>query len=361
MEESLPAPPARTGEDAATHPYGPSWIDGLTTWVSRLSGPAWLFYLLLGSVLFLLISVIKWSDGTYAWGELSPFYAAQAFIIPYMLAVVHLLDDRAAQALETFRPGLAASEQQYQALRHRLTTLPAGPALGATALGVVYWLLPFNNWTPDETRLFKLGSSPLAAALEQILSIGAWGVVGLFVYHSAHQLGVVNRIYTKYTRIDLFKLGPLYAFSTVSAITALAIIGGHFFYMLPALVVTPLSSSSIVNSVLFGVVGAAAFFGPLLGAHQQLVKEKQKWLDDNAGLLRATILEVHQRAQATERQAMDQLKLTLDNLVIEQEQLRKLPTWPWRSETLQAVGTALLLPLLLSLLEELLRHILGYA
>ena len=41
------------------------------------------------------------------------------------------------------------------------------------------------------------------------------------IYHTVHQLRIVNLIYTRHAKIDLFNLSPLYAFSRLTACTAL--------------------------------------------------------------------------------------------------------------------------------------------
>lgn len=46
---------------------------------------------------------------------------------------------------------------------------------------------------------------------------------GMVVYQTAHQLRMVNLVYTQYTNVNLYRLGPLYSLSTVTALTAAAI------------------------------------------------------------------------------------------------------------------------------------------
>ena len=359
MAEAAKSQQIRVGEDDAARLYPPSWVDRLTNWVDRLPGPAWLCYLLAGAFVLLIISAIKWNDGVFPVGEINLFFVAQAFIVPYMLAMLHHLDNLAAEALSNFRPVLSGDEKEYAELRHRLTTLPSWPALAASALGIAYGALPLNKWTPEAARLLGLESSPLASVVEQVLSYLGWAVAGVFIYHSLHQLRVVSSIFTHRTRIDLFKLGPLYAFSGVAAITSVAIIGGFFLYIAPQLPTMGVPLWTTVNASLFGLVGAVAFFGPMMGAHRLLVKEKQKLMDENSELVGETVAALHRRAREGQFEGMDQLKATQDGLMTEHERLRKTSTWPWRTETLGAVGTALLLPLLITVLDVVLRRIFG--
>src|SRR4051812_11048818 len=119
MAEALNSQQTAAVTVAPAASYSPSWLNRLIGWIERLPLPAWLTYLLTGATTLLLVSIIKWRDGAIPFGELSFFYAAQAFIIPYMIAVVHYLDCRAGEALDNFRP-LLLDPDQYPALRYRV-------------------------------------------------------------------------------------------------------------------------------------------------------------------------------------------------------------------------------------------------
>ncbi|NIV40628.1 MAG: hypothetical protein GWN58_67905, partial [Anaerolineae bacterium] len=85
--------------------------------------------------------------------------------------------------------------------------MPAWPtvlsSLAAIAVVVLIGLLTGEG----ESSIEALAASPIAANLLSALYWIGWWVFGAFVYHTVHQLRVVNRIHTEYTRVSLFIMG----------------------------------------------------------------------------------------------------------------------------------------------------------
>jgi len=52
----------RAAMDAKACPYQPSWLNRLAAWITRLPGPHWVYYLVLGLVLFLIQVVALWIE-----------------------------------------------------------------------------------------------------------------------------------------------------------------------------------------------------------------------------------------------------------------------------------------------------------
>jgi len=91
-------------------PYAASWVDRSTAWIDRLSGPAWAYYLVWGVVMYLLISAVQWSAGTYPLGTFSRVHAVGAFLAPYAIGLIHYLDRSARTAMKSFRPALRGDD-----------------------------------------------------------------------------------------------------------------------------------------------------------------------------------------------------------------------------------------------------------
>jgi hypothetical protein len=106
---------------AVPAPYAPGWVDRVTDWVRGLRVPYWLVYLVPALLLFALITVIKWEDGSYAAAYAAgnkaglfkigpiyiyPFHAVPELVAFYALALMHYLDDVAQRALDTYRPAM---------------------------------------------------------------------------------------------------------------------------------------------------------------------------------------------------------------------------------------------------------------
>lgn len=350
-------------------PYPPSWFDQFSVWVDRLPGPAWAFYLILGVILILEISVVQWVEGAYPFGT---FYVSHLFIgasLPYFLGLMHYLDKAAASAMESFRPLLAGPKAggrpsvedraTFADLSYRLTTLPRRPALLATLAGAAFTavaLLGEPTSGSGSGYLAGTAGTPLATASVLVAFIPINALLVFIPYHSVHQLTQVSRIYTNHARINVYQLRSLYALSLPGAYTALGLI--VFVYGLLALTGSP-NAISIVISLAFAAIAVTAFAWPLWGAHRRLVKEKEDRLAEVSSRFEATTRELHRRLDTGRLGQIDGLGKAVAILEIEQNALRRIPTWPWQPGAVRAVIAALLLPLAIFALESLLGRVLG--
>jgi hypothetical protein len=341
-------------------PYPPSWVDRLTDWVRRLPVPSWAFYLGLGLALLLLELAAKFADRTYTQiGDIRPIHVLFVLNAVYYLALFHYLDWVAGRALAAFRPSLIGDEAQYQALHYQLTTLPARPAFLASIAGAVYGVVLYFVTPAAIISQAALLTSPAAIALEVTTNIIGWCAMGAFLYHTVRQLRLVSRIYAQHTRINIFGLGSLYAFSWLTARTAVGIILNLYawaaFYS-----ADPARLENVAIVVVGLVVAVLTFAWPLLGVHQLLVVEKARRRTALAQRMDATIAELHRRTDAGEFERTAEVNGTLDGLLKEQSVLDKISTWPWQPGTLGGLATAILLPLLLWFITRLLERLVTF-
>jgi hypothetical protein len=343
-----------------TRPYPPSWFDHFKQWVERLPGPYWLFYVVLGLALALCATLIHWADGTYAIGSFSIFDLLVGAQTSYFFGFPHYLDQMAGRALATIRPSLNLSRQEYAEWEYRLTTLPARLTWLATFAGVVFIVLVFLR--PNAFQAFQAYNaltSGGAIILFAFLLLIQWGAVGVLVYHSIRQLRIVSRLYTDFTQVDLFNLRPLYSLSGLTWRTAvgwLLVAYVDFFALQPY--GTNAVSSAVGPVVIMGtsVLAIVTFVVPLLGIHRRLQAEKENVQRENAHQMKLTLAELHHRLTTGETQDMVNLNNTLSSLVTEENELAKIPTWPWHPETRRWLGTAILLPLAIWLVQFILQR-----
>jgi hypothetical protein len=182
-------------------------------------------------------------------------------------------------------------------------------------------------------------------------------ISGTLVFHTVHQLRLISR-HASHKRLNLYRLQPLYAFSVPAGLTAsgLLLYSYAWFGTAPALRSEPIS---LALGVFFAAVAATTFAWPLLGIHRRLVAEKKRLLSDSAERFEATVNELHRRIDHKALADMDNLNKTLASLEIEQTTLRRIPTWPWEPGTLRGVAAALLLPIFIWLIQQLLSRILA--
>lgn len=338
-----------------SRPYPPSLVNRIISLVRRAPVPAWAVYCTLAAFLLGLEIAVKWLDGTFPSG----YRLMHAMISVYAMLVLpalHYLDDVAANALVITGPLLTVDERTRQTLHYRLTTLPAGRTALAGIAGLL-GLLTLTLIQPADTytRLQTM-TSPLTSVVEWGLLVLLWLGVGIVSYHVIHQMRLVNEIYTRYTRISLFTLGPLYAFSRLTA--------GNALYTVAVAAVSTVALSSLAGTVQWAIFGgwgillaATTFVAPLWGAHRLLVQEKSRQQDALGERIEKAIAALQVRVDSNDLDGISDLKTALDGLITGQKELNSISTWPWQPETLRGVVTALLSPIVIWLITRLLERI----
>jgi hypothetical protein len=273
----------------------------------------------------------------------------EALYIVYYLALMHYLDSTAGDALDQFRPLLQAGDVELARLRYELTTLPARSTLIAGGIGILVTLvsLPF---TPAEATLAEVIRRPST----QLAFYVGNAILAIFVYHTIHQLRMVSRILATVTDLNLYRRGPVYAFSRLTARTALGWVLGVSLGLSPRIApfLTPQNLLRVWMVLL--PLAVLVFVLPLVSAHRLLVREKTRLQDEVEQRVEAAILRVHEQQDADELNNLGGVKTLLDALLVEREMVARLPTWPWQPGTLAGFGSALLLPLAVWLLQQLL-------
>ena len=354
----LLASKADVGIESLPPPYPPSWIDRVTDWVRQLPIPGWSLYSLLALALVFSDAAVNWSNGSYLTASYLPFHLMSDLSPALIVAMVHYFDDWAGHALGIFRPAMATEEAAYEGIRYRLTTLPGLQTIGASLTGVAYASAYLLFLYDSQTDKFRIFSSPLASIFNVALALVNYLAYSIIVYHTIHQMRMVSRIYGKCKQIDLFQLGPLYAFSTLAARIAMSMA-----VMTYAWLYAFSDSGDIVSSltpVLAIPLLSATFILPLLSAHTILQAEKTRLQGETSLHLKAAIKELHRRREAGEYGQMDGVGTAIDSLVKEQTLLKEIATWPWHPETVRWVATVILGPVLLALITNLVQRLLGF-
>ncbi|HEX8231550.1 MAG TPA: hypothetical protein VF826_19895 [Chloroflexia bacterium] len=342
---------------AATLPYPPSWVDQLTDRVRRLPVPAWAFYLVVSLVLTGVVVSVAWADGFLDAENYLLLRILSATTGIYVLALLHYLDNSAADALKRFRPVMTVGDAEYARLAYQFTTMPRRPTLVASGIGMLYAIISLATFGATDPGILGGPLSPTRAVVVISTFLVSYTLVGVSVYHTIHQLRMVNTIYTHHTRINLFQAGPMYSLSRLAARTAIGVlIPTYLWSQVGTDAAAAGAGVGIFETAFYGVMIALTFIWPLLGAHVRLQKEKERLKDEVARRVEATIAELHRRVDSGDMQDRDALKDTLDGLVAEQGVIDKLRTWPWQTQTISGVGAAFLLPLFIWFVQRLLER-----
>jgi hypothetical protein len=329
--------------------YQASLVDRFFDWVRALPVPVWSFYLVLWLILFLLFTGLAWLESRQSVGLSLLLAADKTLYIVYYLGVMHYLDGTASHALQQFRPLLQVGDDEFALLRYELTTLPARGTLLAGGIGLLVTLVSFS-FAPVDMLLAQVLRQPST----QLAFLAGNAMLAVFVYHTAHQLRMVGRIHATVTRMNLYRCTPVYAFSKLTARTALGWILGLSLGMSPPIapLLTPENLALLWVPIL--PLASLVFILPLVGVHRLLAREKARLQDEVEQQVEKVLLRVHGQQDADELVDLSGSKILLDTLLVEQVVVAKLRTWPWQPGTLAGFASTLLLPLAVWLLQQLL-------
>ena len=342
-----------------TQPYKPSLIDRFTDWVESLPVRGWVFYAGFGLVLILVQVLFLWLDGGLNVAEeLLPIIVFNGLLTPFVLVLIHHLDRQAVTALETMRPALEMGEPEFDGFHYRLANMPAGITLIAGLIMLAFVIL-MEQVSTLPVRYDALEQLPVFNVVFQLVDKSSAFLLGVFVYHTARQLRMVNDINSNHTRVSLFNLGPLQAFSKLTASTAVGLVVGIYGWMLinPDLLADP---ASLAFVGIFTIVAIGVFVWPLYGTHRLIEMEKARVLHEIDLQFETTLSMYGQSFREDDCAAMERLNPTISSLEIQHRRISAIPTWPWKPETARLVLTAIALPLILTILQLLAAQAFGW-
>ncbi len=348
-----------TTDSSQERPYRPSWLDRLTDWVERLPLPAWVFYGSLACVLVLIQVLFLWLDGGLGKAQvLLPLMVFNGVSIPFLLALIHLLDRQAVTALNAMRPTMEISELEFDKYQYMLANMPSLATLIASVGLLVFYLLT-ERLGSTPARFVALEQLPVFAVVFHIVDKSPAFLFGPFFYHTFRQLRLVNTITSNHVRIRLFDLGPVQAFSKLTASTAVGLVFGLYGWMLinPDLLADPISVGFLGA---FSVLALAVFVWPLFGAHRLIEMEKQRALHEIDLRFEAIFSRFNDALGGDDYGAIERLSGMIASLEIQQRRIAAIPTWPWRPETARWALTAIALPLILTVLQLLAVQVFGW-
>lgn len=337
---------------------GRSWIAVATGFVGRLPLPALVCYILAGILAVGLFALNDWLAFRAPHLAFEPFHLTLALEAIYAVALMHFLDERAGRALQHMRPLLMPPEA-FETLRRQLTELPPRPTLLASLVGAA---LGFSAVVIERTALPAVFRpyipGPDGRWFVEAWLILTWFIFGGLFFHTWHQLRTINRIYMRYTMVDMDYYQPLFHFSRVSAMTAvgLAMIPYAWFLAVPNLIREPMG---LAFGALFPLFALAAFLWPLIGIHNLMVEAKGRATLEHAKVLKEVRESLFGHVAAGTLAELSDLPDTLQALRGEREALQHVPTWPWQPGTPRSVAAALLLPLIVWFLQWVLEKILA--
>jgi hypothetical protein len=338
-------------------PYQPSWIDRINTWIGKLPLQTWLFHAIIGIVLILVQLLFLWLDGGLQSEELLPLIIFNSFAVPYLMALLQILDNQAVTAMNSMRPILDTSESEFEVYKYELSTMPfLKPLVSGLIIMVFTILTPLVSISPIRYAAFE--QLPLFTVIYHIVDKISAFLFGVFVYHIFRQLRLANSISINHARINLFHLKPVQAFSPLTASTAIGLV----FFVYPWMLMNPeLFSDPVILGIILAItiLVISIFVWPLWGVHKLLEEKKEGTLREIDLRFESVFLEFNQHFDDHDFKATERLNETIASLEIQYKRIKSIPTWPWRSETARFALTAIALPLVLMVIQYFVQQALG--
>jgi uncharacterized membrane protein len=345
-----------------------SWIDTLAGIVDSVPAPRWAVYTAVSLVIALVEHVAFWADDRVPFPDIEPSLVIGSALPAVILWSMQVLNGVALRALRNLRPALELSTADQDALAADLLRTPATTSMLLVPVGVLVGTASVLT-SPEAWGLGETGALSWAASIA--IAIGTVVLTFGFLDHVVHQLRVVDRVHRRSVRVDLFNLEPLYAFSSLTSRTGIVLlaievlaIGGLTLTSaglvgLSAGGMVGLSSGDIVVTLVMFGVAIACFVVPLLGLHERIGEEKDRRLTEANGTLAQVLAEVQRRVAQGDMDGAGRLNDTVAAASAGLLAVSRVSTWPWRPETLRGFVSAVLLPIVLWLIFELLRRILS--
>jgi hypothetical protein len=326
--------------------YPPSFIHAFYAWLDRLPIPSWLFFGLLIPMIGIAQHLVAWRDGALAQGQFNFDLGTAGYWLGIFLIGIYVLKG-APKALDEYRPLLDVMEEEYARLKYRFVTIPNGPGMGFFLLGVAVGAV---------SGFSDMAVAPAVDYAFPQMRIGIWmiasGATGLFGYQVIRQLRQIRTFYAMPKQIDLFNLRPLYGFSRYTAA-----LGIMFFASMALSTLDPTAYESqvvLVFSASLAPLILLMFYLPMSGVHRRLVAEKERLLQEVNSRIETILERIHLAAFERQDYAdVGGMRTVFSTLREEKETLQGLRTWPWRPGTLTGLLSALVVPILLALLREL--------
>lgn len=332
--------------------YPISWQNHFYRFVHRQPIPPWLFFILLFAFFLFINHLAPWIDGSLPWGK---FDFGQLSFQFWFLVVFFAGDyflSLAVSTLEKFRPSLQVSDREYSWLTYQFINIPAMHGLVITLLAVL--LVPF---------ILQFGEvyqqQGLAAIIVAISGVFMFALVLALFYFLLRALRATAKMYSMVTKVNIFHLDSLIAFSGFTSRVGIFAVLTSVLSYLTNVVIT--ERPQVQGFLFFGSINLgiaiAAFIFPLLGFHERLQVEKEKAKGANNRRLEIAQARLYQLVDR-DGKGITETKNAISGLLDLRHELERISTWPWNTATLTTFVSALFLPLVIWLVQQLLSRIL---
>jgi hypothetical protein len=173
-----------------------------------------------------------------------------------------------------------------------------------------------------------------------------WVVNAIFIYHTFHQLRTISTILTQHVKINLFHQNELYAFSRVSASTAIGLV-----LTSPIWLLFDRGLVNLIINFVFSIMALIIFVTPLVGAHTLLKRQKDQLLKQSLKNKETLINDLFTKLEQGKLKEIQLIEGALSGLDKAHSDIRKISTWPWQIGTVRQIIGAISLPITIWLIQ----------
>jgi hypothetical protein len=299
----------------------------------------------------------SWNSGVLPWGDTELFlFLTQLWTVEILLFHGYLNRDARA-AIKAFQPYLTAEGEEIQRMVYEFTHLPARTVAIMTWLGAVLGI-----YLSYLTELSMRGALQFSVGTILGFNNYAFQVSLAFIlcYRIVRQLRMVSRLYAAASQIDLFHLEPVYALSAHSARTGLIfllILYSNLLIFPETLEFGPAFIFAVAALTVFAIAG---FYLPLRGINRRLVEEKIARLAEIHGRIRSAFTHLDHNFDAGNYGEIAEVHSTFAALQSQKAFIEAIPTWPWQPATLRGFLSAVLLPVGIWIIQQILDRFVSF-
>jgi hypothetical protein len=333
-------------------PYKISFINRIYDWLLELPIPTWTILLAYTLLLAGFQHQAAYEQNLLdTWKfDASIGLTGLFFVSVFMVGQYAFIDS--TRVLAKYRPVLDMDEDEFDELKFRFTKMPNGESIVlALAGGVLGYISGIYDVSVSPPLIY---AHPPSAFFGWILTFSLSIPLTL---HFIRQLRMITNCYARSENIDLFNLGPVYEFSKYAAV-----VGVYIFFATAGLTIiikpTTFDSPFVMRQMYFWIVAIlVTFFYPTIGINGKLRAKKESLLDNVNQRIKLTLSKMQfSELKRKEIAEVGEIGSVLKGLKDELEILENLRTWPWRPGTVSGLLSALLLPLVIGLIRELLAN-----
>jgi hypothetical protein len=332
-------------------PYKTSLTHAVYAWIDRLPGPYWLFAVGILVITGLLNLAVAWAKHVLPFGQINWYFATTGFFVSYFFFITDFLHRAANNAISEFITMLDTSENKKSLILFEFTHLPLKTS-------VIFFLLGLAAGLYQGISLFSTAPemNPAFPLLEITMYSFSFGFAFIFLYTVFRSALLIGRLFEEKVIIDIFDQTRLHAISRYAAwLVVVTAIPTYFeFILVPTYVRT---GTFLALGVLYWLVVLIVFWLPLRGVNRKLVAEKRRLMKDVNHRIAANFDLLHSKMDGKEYSNIADIREMIGTLQMERDHLKTISTWPWQTGTLPGLLTAVLLPMLGSLLIDVVNKV----